>query len=132
MQANRARGDELKCRIGDFVLLNMKNQRREYRWKRDRQMAKLMLRFDAKYRITATYPETPIYTIAMPNSIFPYTTFHASELQPYQENKVTFFPLRELPYSKPVITEDSKEEWQVEARMKITIPCHLYRIWTQS
>ncbi len=73
-----------------------------------------MPRFNGKYRVTAAYPETSIYTIDMPNSTLAYTTFHASELRPYRENDATLFPSRELACPGPVITENGEEEWQVE------------------
>lgn len=73
-----------------------------------------MRRFDGKYKVTTAFPEASIYTIDMPNSTLAYTTFHVSELQPYQENDAMMFPLQELACLGPVITADGKEESQVE------------------
>lgn len=85
-QVNKSRGDEPKFKVEDFILLKTHNRRREYQKKKDRWMAKLMPRFDGKYRVTAAYPKASIYTIDMPNSSLAYTTFHALELRPYHKN----------------------------------------------
>lgn len=74
-----------------------------------------MPRYDDKYKVVAASPEVSMYTIDMPNSTLPYTTFHASELQCYCKNDSTLFPSQELACPGPVITADGEEEWQVEA-----------------
>ncbi len=69
-------------------------------------MAKLMPRYDGKYRVTAAFPEASVYSINMPNVPLAYTTFHASELRPYLENDPALFPSQELAQLGPIITED--------------------------
>lgn len=96
------------------MLLNTHNRWREYQQKKDGRMAKLMPRFDGKYKVIAVYPEASVYTIDMPNSTLPYTMFHASELCTYRDNDTSLFPSRELTCPGPVIMADGKEEWMVE------------------
>jgi hypothetical protein len=79
-QANKAWGNKPKFQVGNFLLLNTCNKRREYQQKKDGQTAKLMPRFDGKHRIVTAYPNASIYTIDMPNSMLAYTTFHPLEL----------------------------------------------------
>ncbi len=50
-QANKTRSEEPKFKVGDFVLLNTCNRRREYQQKRDGRTAKFMPRFDGKYKV---------------------------------------------------------------------------------
>ncbi len=78
VQANKSLSDEPRYKVGDVVMLNTHNRRREFQQKKDGRTAKLMPRFDGKYKVTAAYPEASIYTINMPNSTLTYTTFHAS------------------------------------------------------
>ncbi len=82
--------------------------------KRDGRTAKLMPRFNRKYKVTAAYPKASIYTIKIPNSTLTYMTFHTLELHPYQENDPLLFPSRELACPGPIITAD-EEEWLVES-----------------
>lgn len=74
-----------------------------------------MPRFNGKYKVTAAHLEALLYIISMPNFTLVYTTFHASELQPYQENNnATSFPSQELACAGPIIMADGEEEWQIE------------------
>ncbi len=50
----------------------------------------------------------------MPNSPLTYSTFHASELCPYNVNDPLLFPACELSQLGPVITKDGQEEWLVD------------------
>ncbi len=114
-QANKHRGEEPSFKIGDFMMLNTANRRREYREKADGRTAKLMPRFDGKYEVVAAFPEASVYSINMPNAPLTYTTFHASELRPYHANDPVLFPSRELAQPGPVVTPDGEVEWLVES-----------------
>ncbi len=50
-QANKARSEEPRLKVGNFILLNTHNRCREFQQKKDRRTANFMPRFDGKYKI---------------------------------------------------------------------------------
>jgi hypothetical protein len=112
--ANKSRAEEDVFKVGEWVMLNTHNRRREYKNGKPGRVAKFMPRYDGPYKVLKARPEVSSYSLDLPNqpNIFP--TFHASELRRFVPNDDTLFPSRKFARPPPVLTADGEEEWTVE------------------
>lgn len=110
-QANKHWGEKPAFKVRDFVTQNWQHK---FWQKVDGCTAKLMPRYDGKYKVFAAFPKMSVYSIVMPNALLTYTTFHTSKLWPYHENDPSLFPFCELPQLGPNVIVDGEQEWLVK------------------
>lgn len=112
--ANRFRAPEIVYKVGDKVMLNTSDRRKELKATNSTATCyKLMPRADRPFTVTATHPDTSNYTLHLPNNPSTYNVFHASKLYPFVDNDDTNFPLRTLARPDP-ISVDGEDEYYID------------------
>lgn len=117
IQADKTRGPDPHFKVGDLVMLNTLHRRRQYMQSGDDRVAKFMPHWDGRYKIIAANPSRSSYPLELPNQPLVFPTFHASELKRYIPNDSLLFPDHEPSHPPPLVTADSKQEWQVDRIM---------------
>jgi hypothetical protein len=92
--ANVHRSPEEVFHVGDKVLLKTLHRMREYKDNDKTRILKFIPRFDGPYEVTDAHSETSTYTIAMPNALNTFPTFHSSVLRKFVPNDDELFPSR--------------------------------------
>ncbi|RDB19549.1 hypothetical protein Hypma_013368 [Hypsizygus marmoreus] len=78
--ANADRGPDHHFAVGDKVLLATANRRCDYIQAKDGRVAKFMPRFDGPYTVLKAFPESSLYTLALPENSHIHPSFHSSQL----------------------------------------------------
>ena len=73
-------------------MLSTENQRRNYKRKDKKRVAKFMPRNDGPYTVVKAFPEKFEYTLRLPNNPQAFPGFHSSLLKPFIPNDPTLFP----------------------------------------
>ncbi|KAF7783245.1 hypothetical protein Agabi119p4_2621 [Agaricus bisporus var. burnettii] len=107
--ANDYRADDPGFKVGDRVLLNTTNRRREYMHKGSGRAAKFMPRFDGPFQIVKAHPESSSYTLSLPPSATFHPTFHVSQLRRFIPNDDTAFPSRKPCNPEPTLVDGDWE-----------------------
>ncbi|RDB15414.1 Transposon Ty3-G Gag-Pol polyprotein [Hypsizygus marmoreus] len=113
-QANVNRSADHHFAVGDKVLLATAHRRHDYMQAKDGRVAKFMPRFDGPFSITKAFPNSSLYTLALPENSKIHPTFHSSQLRPFVENDDTMFPHRILPRPGPIVTNSGSTEYFIE------------------
>lgn len=113
IQADKHRQPDPQFQVGQFVMLNTLNRRKQFMHTGDGRVAKFMPRWSGKYKITQAWPSSSTYKILIPDQPNAYSVFHASELKPYHENDPILFPSRQHDEPPPV-TINGQEEFIVD------------------
>ncbi|SGY26729.1 BQ5605_C018g08764 [Microbotryum silenes-dioicae] len=100
-QANKDRADEPSWAVGDLILLDSSDRRKQLHT-RKRRAAKLMDHFDGPYRIVAAQPGISTYTLQLNKDDSAVPFFHMGKLKAYCSNDSEIFPSREPVRPGPV------------------------------
>jgi hypothetical protein len=114
-QANKHRRDDDEYRIGDLVMLDTADRRRQYKQKGKKRAAKLFPRNDGPWEVVRSNPDKSSYTLDLKGSkVNP--TFHASKLRRYVPNDADRFPQRDLKKPGPVLglDGDADAEYKID------------------
>ena len=79
--------------LDDKVLLKTLHRRNEFKDGDSSRVAKFMPQYDGPYEIVDCHPKTSNYTLALPNQLNVFPTFHSSELRRFVPNNDTQFPI---------------------------------------
>jgi hypothetical protein len=115
--ADTYRAEEPKIAVGDRVLLDTANLRREHLGKGQGRVAKLMPRWDGPYTVIRAHPESSSYTLDLTGISNIHPTFHISRLKSFQENDSELFPSRKFEEPGPICTDEGRWEHVVEKIM---------------
>ena len=107
--AKTSRADEIMYNVGNKVMLSTFHQRREYKWRGEKRVAKFFPQWDGPHTIIKANAESSSYTLNNDNR-YPY---YSSELKPYHANDADLFPSREHPKPGPVMTDDGLMEHEI-------------------
>jgi hypothetical protein len=111
--ANEHRAPEDVYEVGDLIMPSTENRRRNYKRKGKTHVTKFMPQHDGPYTVIHTFPEWSEYTLKLPNNPNTFPGFHAHLLKRYIPNNPLLFPDQEPACPRPVVTEDSTEEWYI-------------------
>jgi len=95
---------------GSHVQLSTLHQRKEYKAKGEKHMAKFMPHYDGPYTIIDTDEVHSTVTLDLPNSPNIFPMFHTSQVIPYIESDTEKFPSRHFKEPEPIITDEGHEE----------------------
>ena len=112
--ANSNRRPDFPFQIGQKVMLNTLNRRRDYKTKSQNRVAKFMPRYDGPYIITDTHLEASTVTLDMPNAPNLFPIFHTSHIKPWNHNDDNKYPSRTLETPGP-IDVNGVEEFLVDS-----------------
>ena len=107
--SNSSRGDSVKYKIGDKVMLSTLNRRREYKSQGELRVAKFMPRYDGPYLVVEVHEAASTVTLDIPNAPNIFPTFHTSHIKPFKENDNSKWPSRTLERPGPVSPENPSD-----------------------
>jgi hypothetical protein len=109
-QANKKRRPELSWKVGDKVMLNVKNI--THPPDKQRPKRKLLNKFQGPFEIKKII--SPVnYELALPKGMKVHPVFHTDLLKAFEPNPAEFVN-RDPPKPFPVLTEANEVEWEVE------------------